>query len=65
MWMEETIGSRINVARVEQAMESDPKIIATACPYCTVMMTDAVTDKGREEDIQTRDIAELVAEALV
>ncbi len=65
MWMEETIGSRINHERVDQALPQNPKIIATACPYCTVMMTDAVTDKGREEEIQTRDIAELVAEALV
>ena len=65
MWMEETIGTRINVKRVEQALEKDPRIIATACPYCTVMMTDGVAHHGREETIQTRDIAELVAEAMV
>lgn len=65
MWMEETIGSRINVTRVDQAMEKAPKIIATACPYCTVMMTDGVAHHNKEEEIETRDIAELVADALV
>jgi len=67
MWMEETIGTRINVERVRQAVETDqpPKIIATACPYCTVMISDGVSDLGEEENIQTRDIAELVADALV
>ncbi|PIE91163.1 MAG: Fe-S oxidoreductase FadF [Acidobacteria bacterium] len=67
MWMEETIGSRINVERVKQAVEGPvkPSVIATACPYCTVMMTDGVTDQGLEEEIQTLDIAELVAKSLV
>ena len=65
MWMEETIGTRINVTRVEQALDQNPKVIATACPYCTVMITDGVAHKGKEEEIETRDIAELVADALV
>lgn len=64
MWMEETIGSRINVTRVDQAMAKNPKIIATACPYCTIMLTDGVAHHNKEEEIQTKDIAELVAEAL-
>ena len=65
MWMEETIGTRINVTRVEQALEQTPKVIATACPYCTVMISDGVAHHGKDEEIQTRDIAELVADALV
>jgi len=67
MWMEETIGTRINVERVRQALEAKqvPKIIATACPYCTVMISDGIADFNKEEEILTRDIAELVAEALV
>ncbi|CAM2005217.1 (Fe-S)-binding protein [Acanthopleuribacter pedis] len=64
MWMEETIGSRINVTRVDQAMEKNPKVIATACPYCTIMLTDGVAHHNKEEEIQTKDIAELVAEAM-
>ena len=65
MWMEETIGERINVKRVDQALEKAPKVIATACPYCTIMISDGVAHYGKEEEIQTKDLAELVAEALV
>jgi Fe-S oxidoreductase len=63
-WMEEHIGKRINVARVEQALPHDPKVIATACPYCTTMLRDGATQLGKDEAIATRDIAELVAEAI-
>ena len=63
MWMEETIGKRINVLRVEQALEVQPQTIATACPYCAVMVGDGL---GAVPGAQaaSRDIAELVAEAL-
>jgi len=64
MFMEETIGRRINVTRVKQSLDRSPAIIATACPYCAVMMSDGVSAVGRGDDIATRDIAELVAESL-
>jgi Fe-S oxidoreductase len=63
MFMEETIGRRINVTRVKQSLERSPAIIATACPYCAVMMSDGVSALGRDGGIATRDIAELVAES--
>ncbi len=63
-WMEEHIGRRINVTRVEQALPQQPKTIATACPYCTTMIRDATTQLGQDEAIATRDIAELVADAI-
>jgi Fe-S oxidoreductase len=62
MWLEEKIGRRINVARVEQALPHAPKVIATACPYCAVMMADGLTTLDR--DVKVKDLAELVAEAL-
>jgi len=65
MWMEETIGRRINVTRVEQALPQAPAIIATGCPYCAVMLGDGVAATGRDTQIATRDLAELVAEAMV
>ncbi len=64
MWMDEKIGRRINVVRVEQALPQRPSVIATACPYCATMMLDGAKALGREADIATRDIAELVADAL-
>jgi Fe-S oxidoreductase len=65
MWMDEHIGRRINVTRVEQALPQQPRVIATACPYCATMMADGLKVLGRESDIAARDIAELVADALI
>ena len=48
MWLDEKIGTRINVARVEQALPQSPKVIATACPYCAVMMYDGVSALGQD-----------------
>jgi Fe-S oxidoreductase len=65
MWMEEKIGKRINIARVEQALEASPRTIATACPYCAVMVADGLAVAQSGALTQSRDIAELVAEALI
>ncbi len=62
MWLEEKIGTRINVLRAEQALARQPAAVATACPYCAVMLGDGLAQK--DEHIAARDIAELVAEAL-
>jgi Fe-S oxidoreductase len=64
MWMEETIGSRINVLRTEQALAQSPQVIATACPYCAVMIDDGLKALNREAEVVNKDIAELVAESL-
>ncbi len=63
-WMEEKIGKRISEVRIEQVMETGADIVATACPYCVQMFTDAIKAKGAEETLIARDIAELVAESL-
>ena len=65
MWMEETLGTRINVLRAEQALALSPAVIATACPYCAVMIGDGLKALGREESVRTQDIAELVAAAML
>ena len=63
MWMDEKLGTRINVLRFSQALRHAPRVVATACPYCATMMDDAAKTLGRENEIVTRDIVELVAEA--
>jgi Fe-S oxidoreductase len=65
MWIDETIGKRINVLRVEQALETSAQTIATACPYCAVMMEDGLAALPGATGTRSRDIAELVADALV
>lgn len=53
----------INVLRTEDALETQPNIIATGCPYCNTMMTDGVKFKEKEAEVQVLDIAELIANA--
>jgi Fe-S oxidoreductase len=64
MWIDETVGKRINVLRVEQALDTSAQTIATACPYCAVMMEDGLAALPGAGGIRSRDIAELVADAL-
>ena len=53
----------INIRRTEEALETSPNIIAAACPFCNTMLTDGVKNKEKSEQIQVKDIAELIAEA--
>ncbi|TMB83474.1 MAG: (Fe-S)-binding protein [Chloroflexi bacterium] len=62
MWMEEREGQRINHRRAEQALALAPDAIATACPFCLIMLRDGTTDLGRAE-VPVRDVAELLADA--
>ena len=53
----------IFVERTEDAIEIQPDIIATGCPFCNTMLTDGVKNKEKESDIKVLDIAELIATA--
>lgn len=64
VWMEEHDGDRINHVRVDQALEVAPDTIAVACPFCNLMMVDGTKTKGIAEDVQTKDIAELMLESV-
>jgi len=63
MWLEERIGKRISEMRIEQALETQAEIVATACPYCLQMFDDAIKAKAVEESLKVIDIAELVAQS--
>ena len=64
MWMEETEGTRINMARVTEAMKSDPDTICVCCPYCVTMMEDGLTDIKAPDKVKVIEIAELVEKAI-
>jgi Fe-S oxidoreductase len=68
MWMEEKIGKRVNVERVDEALALDPDIVSTACPFCLVMLGDAVTakkqDGGAREDVAVVDVAQLLLQSV-
>lgn len=63
MWMEENTGTRINLNRVEEAIQVEPDVVATACPFCMTMIDDGLKDK-EQENIKALDIAEIVAASL-
>ena len=64
MWMEESTGSRINVARVEEALQENPETICVCCPYCMTMFEDGLKDKDADNKVQVLDLAEIVDKAL-
>lgn len=53
----------VNIDRTEEALGTGATTVAVACPFCMTMMSDGVKNKERENDVQVRDLAELIAEA--
>ncbi|MHA6482336.1 (Fe-S)-binding protein [Paenibacillus sp. strain BS8-2] len=64
MWMEEHSGTRVNYARTAQALEVKPSVISSACPYCLTMMEDGLRFLSADEEVEARDVAELLAESV-
>jgi Fe-S oxidoreductase len=67
-WMEEKIGKRINRERTDEAIGLDPDVIGTACPFCMVMLSDAVAEKkgdgSAKEHVEVLDVAQLLQQSL-
>ena len=63
MWMEEKEGRRVNEMRLEDAKKTNANVIATACPFCKVMMGDAI-NQTKTQNMQTKDVAEILQEAI-
>ena len=64
IFLEETIGKRVNVERTEQALATGARTVAVGCPFCMTMITDGTKAKNVEGSVQVKDLAELVAERL-
>ena len=66
MWMEETSGTRINAERTRQVLETGATTVATACPFCMVMMSDGLTAAAQEgaPAVSAMDISEVLAARL-
>ncbi|WP_043659259.1 (Fe-S)-binding protein, partial [Nocardia thailandica] len=67
MWMEEQLGKRINIDRVDEALSTSPAKIATGCPFCRVMLTDGVTareESGQGEGVEVVDVAQLMLDSI-
>jgi Fe-S oxidoreductase len=69
MWLEENIGTRINVNRTDEALATGADVISTACPYCLIMLDDATKSRQAEgavsESIRVMDVAQVLEQSLV
>jgi Fe-S oxidoreductase len=68
MWMEEKIGSRINVNRTDEALATGADTISTACPYCLIMLDDATKSRQAEgavpESVKVVDVAQVLEQSV-
>ncbi len=68
MWLEENIGTRINVNRTDEALATGADVISTACPYCLIMLDDATKARQAEgaaaESVRVMDVAQLLEQSL-
>ena len=62
MWKEEDVGTRVNIERTRQAIETGAKQVAVGCPFCKTMIQDGVNDHDKGDEIKVRDIAEILVE---
>ena len=53
----------VNIERTEDALELNPQVIATGCPFCMTMLRDGVKLKEKDAEVQVLDVAELIAQA--
>ena len=56
-------GDRVNVYRATEAVETGAKTIATACPFCRIMVNDGLKTLDKDDTVQVMDIAQFVAES--
>jgi Fe-S oxidoreductase/nitrate reductase gamma subunit len=64
MFMEEKLGTRVNLERTEELLGTVPDVVATACPFCLTMLGDGLKAKAAAERVESLDLAEIVERAL-
>ena len=64
MWMEENIGKRVNMDRTNEALGTGADIVSTACPFCMIMLDDAVKANGKGDEVSVLDISQVVERSL-
>jgi Fe-S oxidoreductase len=68
MWMEERIGKRINVERVEEALSTGARTVAVSCPFCLTMLGDGVTGKkaagAADDEVEVVDVATVLLRSI-
>jgi len=64
MWMEESLGRRVNLERTDEALGTGADVVSTGCPYCLIMLDDAVRARSREDDVRVLDLSQIVEASL-
>jgi Fe-S oxidoreductase len=64
MWMEESLGTRVNLDRTDEALGTGADVVSTACPYCLIMLDDAVRARSREDDVKVLDLSQVLEASL-
>jgi len=64
MWMEESVGTKVNDDRAEELINTGASRVATACPFCYIMLDDGVKGAGAGEEVAVTDISMTVLEAI-
>jgi Fe-S oxidoreductase len=65
MFMEETVGDRVNIVRTNELLDTGAQTIAVNCPFCTTMITDGVKAADKADAVRVMDVAEIVREHVV
>jgi len=65
MWLEENLGKRVNLERTDEALATGADVVSTACPYCMIMIDDAVKARQREEEVRVLDVAQIVEASML
>ena len=64
MWMEETLGTRINHDRVSEALDTGSDTLVSACPFCMIMLDDGLAALQKQDTLALKDVSELLLDAL-
>ncbi len=65
MWLEENIGKRINLERTDEALSTGADVVSTACPYCMIMIDDAVKERQEEDRVRVLDLSQIVEQSQI
>jgi Fe-S oxidoreductase len=62
--MEEATGKKVNIERVEEAVETGADEVAVACPFCYIMMDDGMKEIGQGDNVRVRDVSLILLDNL-
>ncbi|MGH9196786.1 MAG: (Fe-S)-binding protein, partial [Acidimicrobiia bacterium] len=65
MWMEERVGKKVNIERTDEAIALGTGVLGVGCPFCHIMLDDGVKERGADESISVRDLAQILEEVAI